>query len=1148
MIIKKKHNFLLTVAVLVTTLLGTAMPAAALPVETYAASSVLASGRWVKVSVPQTGLYAIPASTLSSWGFRDLSRVRVYGYGAFRTDDALTAPNFLDDLQPVTSVVEGNRVVFYGIGPDEWSPVTNTVSVATPNLFTNAGYYFVTESDSVSVPEPEMTGTAGATDPVTQFKERLQHETDEVSPGESGGFLVGEDFRYTPKRSFAFDIPGMVAGTDINMECSFVTRTLAQPSQLLFSANGTPLEGNGTDIIGATSSDSHYHGTEGVAQHVISGISGNRLTIDIEHSSSTSVYGAWLNYLAINYMRQLSLDTSVSDGHLCFSVTSSAVSLDGAKEGLTVWDVTDPRDIKGVQTAIEGGRALWTGSYGATRRYAAWNSGVKLPAPAFVERVSNQDLHAMPCANMVILTPQAWKAAADRIADIHRAEGLKVDVVDVNKVYNEFGSGCADPLAIRRFLKMLYDRGNAEGVALRYVLLMARGTVDPRHNTSVMKDAAPTIPHWMGGTIRQSLNDNEGFTTDDFFAMLEDNQGTNKGWDELSVAVGRIPVSSLSQANAYVDKLEGYLNKSKKSPWKNQVLFLADDDDNAIHMSQSETMAEQFKEDPRQQFLHNKVYIDAYEYTGGEYPVARSEMFRHLNEGTMLWVYIGHANNHSLTADGQLTFNDLNALYLKHLPIMYAATCDFLRWDSNVTSGGELLFHERYGGVIAAISATRPVYIYDNGLFSGAVGRQLAVRENDGRYGALGDVYRRAKNDIRGMDDNGNFTTKVSNTNRLRYVLMGDPAMRMAIPDNVVRLDSIGDTPCEGYTRPNVSAHQIALFKGSVTDADGNVIPNFNGTLTATVFDAERSTTSHGNGKNGVPYTFQEMGGKLFAGSTPVRNGRFELRVALPAEISDNYRPATINMYAQPDDSCSVREAIGISHDFFISGIADVEEPDTIAPSIDDLRLNHPTFTDGGMVNASPMVMATVSDNVGINLSTSGIGHSMRLTVDGKHHYNNVSDYYTPAPDGSVSGTINYPLEDLTDGPHELTLRIWDTSDNVATRTVTFQVNSALAPKIYDVYSDANPATTQANFLLSHDRPDKMLTVTVHVYNLLGAPVWSSTVKGVSDLFTSTPVTWDLCDSSGKRVPRGIYLYKAEITEDGENYSTETHRIAVSAN
>lgn len=1144
--ITKKYTLLTALALAGAALTGAA-PAAALPVETYAANSVLSSGRWVKVSIPATGLYAIPASTLSSWGFRDLSRVRVFGYGAFRTDDALTAANFLDDLQPVTSTVDGNRVVFYGIGPENWSSIGNRVSTSVPSLFSNVGYYFITESD-VAIPQPEMTATPGATDPVTQFKERLQHESELESPGEAGGFLVGEDFRFTPKRSFSFDIPGFVDGTPVEMECSFVTRTLSQSSQLKFTANGTVLESNGSDIINATSSDSHFHGTEGVASHTISGVSGNRLTIDIEHVSSTSVYGAWLNYLTINYQRRLSLASPAADGYLDFTTTSSSVSLDGAADGLTVWDVTNPRDIKGIRHTTEGGRALWTSSYGGTRRYAAWNAGVRLPAPAFVENVANQDLHAMPCTNMVILTPHAWKSAADRIAAIHTAEGLKVNVVDINKVYNEFGSGCADPHAIRRFLKMLYDRGNAEGERLRYVLLMARGTVDPRHNTTVMKDAAPTIPHWMGGTLRQSLNDNEGFTTDDFVAMLEDGQGNNKGWDELSVAVGRIPVSSLSQANAYVDKLQGYLNKSKKSPWKNQVMFLADDNDNAIHMSQSETMANEFGTDPRQQFLHNKVYIDAYEFTGGEYPVARSEMFRHLNEGTMLWVYIGHANNHSLTADGQLTFNDLNALYLKQLPIMYAATCDFLRWDSNVTSGGELLFHERYGGVIAAISATRPVYIYDNGLFSGAVGRQFATRENDGRYGTLGDVYRRSKNDIRGMDNQGNFTSKVSNVNRLRYVLMGDPAMRMAIPDNVVRLDSIDDTPCQGYSPPNVSARQTAIFKGSVTDPDGTVLEGFNGTLTATVFDAERSTTTRGNGDSGVPFTFQEMGGKLFAGSTPVRNGRFELRVSLPAEISDNYRPATINMYAQPSDSCSVSEAIGVSHRFFISGMAQVQDPDTIAPSINELRLNHPSFTDGDMVNASPMVLASVSDNEGINLSTSGIGHSMRLTVDGKNHYNNVSDYYTPSPDGSVSGTINYPLEDLTDGPHELTLRVWDTAGNVATRTVSFQVNSALAPKIYDIYSDANPATTQANFLLTHDRPDQMLTVTVHVYNLLGAPVWSSTVKGISDLFTSTPVTWDLCDASGKRVPRGIYLYKAEITEDSEHYSTRTHRIAVSAN
>ncbi len=64
----------------------------------------------------------------------------------------------------------------------------------------------------------------------------------------------------------------------------------------------------------------------------------------------------------------------------------------------------------------------------------------------------------------------------------------------------------------------------------------------------------------------------------------------------------------------------------------------------------------------------------------------------------------------------------------------------------------------------------------------------------------------------------------------------------------------------------------------------------------------------------------------------------------------------------------------------------------------------------------------------------------------------------------------------------------------------------------------------------------------------MGKPAWTGTATGVAEMFTSAPVTWDLRDSSGRRVPRGIYLYRAEITDQsGQNYDTGSRRIAVTA-
>lgn len=1111
----------------------------ALPTDLYAANSCLAQGRWVKISVSETGLYKISKATLASWGFKDPAKVRIHGYGATRRPDVIAASTYVDDLPVVQSVLTASGdMVFWGEGPLTWSASINGKFTGTYNIYTNYGYYFVGESDT-EIPEipvtkgPEINGS-----PATTFMDRLHHEQDIVTAGEAGPYLLGEDFRYTPSRKFSFKMPGRVSGSPVWFECSFVAHTIDITSQLTFTANGTPVPHVSNDRIPSTTNDSHYHGSSTTTRHTLNDISGENLDLTIAHSASGIISGAWLNYISVNYERALVLP---SDGVLKFWTGNNAI-LANADETTRIWDVTSPLSIREMETtAAEGGRQ-WTNAYSLNRSYVAWKPDAKLNSVKYEGTVTNQNLHADQSADMVIFTHRQWAAQAERIAEMHRAEGLTVLVRNAEEVYNEFGSGSADVGALRMYLKMLYDRGNEAGKPLRYALLLGRATYDNRHNTQGMANAAPTLPCWLGGTLSQSLSDNDGFGTDDVLAMLDDNSGGDRGLDNLSIAVGRLPFTSASGAESYVDKLEAYVRKPKMTGWKNRIMLLADDQDRGEHMTQTESFCRNLLSNSNQHYLLNKVYMDAYENIGGQYPGAREDMFRLLDEGTAIWTFVGHANNHSMTHDKQLTYNDINTMFLKTPPILYAATCDFLRWDSTTQSGGEILTFERYGGTIAMISATRPVYIYDNGLFTNAMGRAVGKRDENGSYYRLGDIYRNAKNDICVVTESGE-NRRVSNLNRLRYVLMADPAMRMPIPDNVVTLDAVNDIPLDPENPPMVSAREHVTFSGSIVDGNGQPVNDFNGTVTMTLYDAEQSTTSHGNGKEGAPVTFDHHGDRLVASSAKVVNGRYAMRVGMPSEIAENYRPATLTMYAVSDDN--TKEAAGISSDLYVYGIDEEQAPDTIPPVIDSFYLNHSSFTDGGLVNDSPMAIATVSDDIAINLSTSGIGHQPRLLLDGNRSYIDVTQYYTPNPDGTPGGTINYPFENLTEGSHTLQLRVWDTDGNATTSELTFMVSKSVAPKIFDIRTDANPASTHANFYIVHDRPDQMATVTVTVYNLLGAPIWSKTVSGISDMFESTPVTWDLTDGAGHRVNRGIYLYRAAITCDNETYDTGSRRIAV---
>ena len=306
-----------------------------------------------------------------------------------------------------------------------------------------------------------------------------------------------------------------------------------------------------------------------------------------------------------------------------------------------------------------------------------------------------------------------------------------------------------------------------------------------------------------------------------------------------------------------------------------------------------------------------------------------------------------------------------------------------------------------------------------------------------------------------------------------------------------------------------------------------------------------RTTQGH---ENNDPYTYTQIGNRLFVGNDSVTAGKFTINISMPAEVADNYRPAALNMFAYTDDGS--REAVGLSREFYVYGIDTEAAPDDVPPVIESCYLNHSSFRNGQTVNPSPMLVATVTDDRAINLSTAGVGHQMMLSLDnGAKVMTDVSDFYTPFTDGTPGGTIAYPLENLTEGAHSLMLRVWDTSPNSASATIDFFVANEIAPVIYDVYTDTNPASVEANFYISHDRPDRQLTVTIEVYDLMGRRVWQKTETARSDMFSSTPVTWDLTDSAGRRVGRGIYLYRATVSDEtsGDETATASRKLAVTA-
>ena len=125
-----------------------AMTRAAAKSSRYADHSVLASGRWAKIRVSETGVYQLTSELIRKAGFSDLNKVKVYGYGGNLQNETLVGSELqaLDDLKEVPTCTVNGKRLFYAKGPVSWS--SNTASRRTRNPYSDYGYYFLTESDA----------------------------------------------------------------------------------------------------------------------------------------------------------------------------------------------------------------------------------------------------------------------------------------------------------------------------------------------------------------------------------------------------------------------------------------------------------------------------------------------------------------------------------------------------------------------------------------------------------------------------------------------------------------------------------------------------------------------------------------------------------------------------------------------------------------------------------------------------------------------------------------------------------------------------------------------------------------------------------------------------------------------------------------
>lgn len=771
-------------------------------------------------------------------------------------------------------------------------------------------------------------------------------------------------------------------------------------------------------------------------------------------------------------------------------------------------------------------------------------AATSFPSPEYVYNITNQDRHADPQADMVIIVPTSQKLAAQaqRLKEHHeQKDGLRVTIVPADELYNEFSSGTPDANAYRRYLKMLYDRAGTEADMPKYLLLFGDCVWDNRLLTPECSSLSADdllLCH----ESENSFNHVYCYVDDGFFCCLDDGEGGSPTeTDKLDVAVGRFPVRTEAEAKIMVDKTISYVNNENAGSWQNLLVFMGDDGNENRHMRDADEMA-QTVEGICPAFQIERIMWDAYKRetssTGNSYPDVTRLIKQRQEAGALVMNYSGHGGPTGLSHEMVITISDFAAFTNKNLPLWITASCDIMPFDAQENNIGETAVLNEKGGAVAFFGTTRTVYVDRNNAINKAYLRALFT-PGDGGYVTIGEAQRLAKNEL--------ITSGQDRTvNKLQYSLLGDPALRLNIPLQRAVVDSInGVRLAAGGELPQISAGSVVRVKGHIETADGGKDDSFTGVVSALVRDAEKlvvcrlnNTSSEGAS---TAFEYYDRTTTLFNGSDSVRGGEFAFSFAVPMDIDYSNETGLINILAV---NSSTKEAVnGLNGDFTVGGTA-AEGSDGIGPSV-YCYLNSPTFVNGGKVNTTPYFVAEISDKDGLNTTGSGIGHDLQLTIDGDMSKTYVLNDNFQYDFGSfTSGRTYYNIPALEPGRHTLRFRAWDIMNNSTTTELTFNVVEGLAPNILSIDCTSNPATTGTTFIIAHDRLGNNLDVEIEVFDISGRPVWKHNESGVASSGTYT-VDWDLAGDGGGRLSTGVYIYRVKIGGDGSGMVSKAKKLII---
>lgn len=1113
--------------------------------RTYKANSVLASDAWYKIAVKAPGVYKIDIPFLKSLGVNTSAllsaSIRLYGNGVQMLPEACKGVRS-DDLEENAIAVEdggdgvlsgADYLLFFAPGPHRWEKDSvNRQFNHRKNLYTEESFYFLTIGGT-GKRVPDLSFPAAPNLSITTFDERYFYELDTFNFLSSGKNWYGEEFANMPgasvTRTFEVSLPGLITSQPLSLTANCMARSIGSGSRFSVSVNNNPV----SELNIPPVSDGNYDPFGKVLQSRTT-FTTTRAGLSVTFNFTPGSYNAqgWLDWFELSGRGNLALEGG--SGQLLFRDWNSvgngqtgSFDLKGATADTRVWDITNLGQAVNMQGVLNGAVFSFVNNSSTLHEYVAFgNTGLLMPRA--VGRVENQDLHHASPPELLILTDPGLLSQAQRLAQFHQQQDhLKVFVATTSQVYNEFAGGNPDPVALRDFVKMFYDRAGADTAKRpRWLLLFGAASYDYKDRLNGNTNLVPAYES------QSSLDPLNTYASDDFFGFLDDNDDVNaiNSINLLDIGIGRIPARNLAEATAVVDKIFHYTDPKTQGPWRNELSFIADDGDGNLHFTDAETFASTAAT-IAPPYTIGKIYLDAYKIqntpAGGRYPDVDLAISSKIFNGTLFWNYTGHGSNSRLSKEDVLdqriinTFNNPDKF-----PLFITATCDFAPYDNPlVNSIGVNLLVRPGSGAIALMTTTRLVFAFSNRIINNNYLQVALHPKADGSYYSLGDAEKLAKNNT--------YQSQTDAVNNRKFTLLGDPALTLAYPRYKVQTTAInGKAPTA--VPDTLKALNKYSISGVVTDINGASLTAFNGVLYATVFDKPRTLSTLGNNPDSYKAEFQVQDNTLYKGKVQVSNGAFTFSFVVPKDINYQYGRGKINYYAGASiiNGGVVRgttaDANGAFTGFLVGGsggvVSDIQGPDIKA------YLNDEKFVDGGITNEKPLLILHLQDSTGINIAGRGIGHDITAVLDNNTQNPFVlNNFYESDLNSYRKGVVRYQLPEMADGEHNLFIKAWDVANNSGQISLSFRVIRAHRLALNHVLNYPNPFTTHTTFWFEHNRPGEELQVFIQIFTVSGKLVKSILRTIYSPGNRSSEIEWDGKDDYGSKIGRGIYIYRLRV-------------------